>query len=374
MAGSEGGRLLSLCSEERAESPAKPIDWGRLLALAGRHGLIPLLAQRLDELDDRPAWVEAVVRRRASSIASNNLARTAELLRLVDLFDSNAIDAVTFKGPTLALQAYGDLASRQFADLDILVDRSGVAESVARLADAGYVMKHPLHPSVFRHVVRHGHELSLSRSGGSPVELQWGLAATYFVVDADIPGMLSRRIHLPIGGRLVPVLSPEDNVVALSIHASKHLWERVAWAVDLDRFVRTTPGLDWDLIRARAIRARATRMLRLAIAIAWRGLAAPWATSLSVAVGNDPAADHLAARIVNGWFNDAERAAHDPTSSLERDLFRVHDSRRDAVSHLLKLIATPSVDDLEAVRLPGHLRWLYPSVRVARFVGGRTGR
>jgi hypothetical protein len=55
--------------------------------------------------------------------AARNMKMTAELLRILDALKEAGIKAMPLKGPVLAQQLYGDVALRQFSDLDILVAR-----------------------------------------------------------------------------------------------------------------------------------------------------------------------------------------------------------------------------------------------------------
>jgi Uncharacterised nucleotidyltransferase len=44
---------------------------------------------------------------------------TGSLLQVVDLFSREGIPVLPFKGPTLAMAAYRNLALREFVDLDL---------------------------------------------------------------------------------------------------------------------------------------------------------------------------------------------------------------------------------------------------------------
>jgi len=45
---------------------------------------------------------------------------------------------IPYKGPTLALAVYGNLALREFTDLDILVQTQNVRQAAELLKDRGY--------------------------------------------------------------------------------------------------------------------------------------------------------------------------------------------------------------------------------------------
>jgi hypothetical protein len=70
--------------------------------------------------------------------AQHNLFLTAELFKLVNLFEQHEIPVIPFKGPVFAVYAYGNLGLRQFSDLDILVDKRHFLIAQNLLLSEGY--------------------------------------------------------------------------------------------------------------------------------------------------------------------------------------------------------------------------------------------
>jgi hypothetical protein len=72
----------------------------------------------------------------------HNFLLTEELLALLSELEANGIPEIAYKGPGLAAMIYGDLAMRQFNQLDIIVEEqllaglSGLAELSVRRAPA----------------------------------------------------------------------------------------------------------------------------------------------------------------------------------------------------------------------------------------------
>ena len=55
------------------------------------------------------------------------------------LFEKYDIQALAFKGPTLAQNAYGDITLRQFGDLDILIRKKDRSRMVSILLNEQYI-------------------------------------------------------------------------------------------------------------------------------------------------------------------------------------------------------------------------------------------
>jgi hypothetical protein len=67
----------------------------------------------------------------------------AELSRILRTLEAGGVTALAFKGPTLALLAYGNLALRDSADLDFLVPHHQLASAIEIPSADGYYKKSP---------------------------------------------------------------------------------------------------------------------------------------------------------------------------------------------------------------------------------------
>jgi len=124
------------------------IDWPYLIEASSRHGLSPLLYKYFesDPVEGVPKDILDRLRDRFRNNVLWNLARTRELLRLLDLFSQEGIQAIPYKGPVLSVMAYGDLSLRQFDDLDIFVRRDEVRRVMDLLSNEGYPVDFILTP------------------------------------------------------------------------------------------------------------------------------------------------------------------------------------------------------------------------------------
>ncbi len=107
-----------------ARSRADPgLDWARLLRLADRHGLRPLLSWHLSRIgaDSVPAAMLARLRGDFQKISALGVLLTGELLRLIAAMRDRASRPCRSRGRRWRPALYGRVALRQFGDLDILV-------------------------------------------------------------------------------------------------------------------------------------------------------------------------------------------------------------------------------------------------------------
>ncbi len=103
------------------------LDWDYLLDKATRNRLRPLLYLNLNRVGPEkvPGDVLEGLKEFFKSNARHNLLLTSELVKVMDLLENEGVQAVTYKGPVLAQGAYGNLAYREFGDIDVFIDKKG---------------------------------------------------------------------------------------------------------------------------------------------------------------------------------------------------------------------------------------------------------
>ncbi len=241
--------LLSACrvflgTEEPARLEAllgQGPDWDRLLALASRHGVMPLLYRSLGKIDRKVVPQEWLARLRAIYMqnAAKNIKMTMELLRILDALKEAGIKAVPLKGPVLAQQLYGDVALRQFSDLDILVAPEDVKNAQGVIKKKGYS----------------GDELSQSKSTALlktvphcdlynknlkiKVELHWRITANFYCLPSDVALLLNRAESINIEGTEMHSVSSHDLLLMLCQHGARHSWESLSWICDVAGLLKT---------------------------------------------------------------------------------------------------------------------------------------
>ncbi|HEX8355408.1 MAG TPA: nucleotidyltransferase family protein [Pyrinomonadaceae bacterium] len=342
------------------------VDWDYLYGLAHRHALLPLLYRGLEESarDSTPAGLRERLRAKFRENATRNTLLAGELVRIARLFGAAGVVPLAYKGPALAVQAYGDLSLRRFIDLDVIVRRRDVALAGERLLSLGFGKPEGLTASQEKFLLRRQHNLAFSRDGGRlTVELHWEVSPAPF---ASVPlgeGAWERASTVTLHGAEVKCLAPEDLLLALAVHGTKHLWERLAWVCDVAALLNSRPGLDWDFVLRRARDSRVERMLHLALRLA-RGLAGAKLPEGLIASARDPAVSGLASEVASGLFAGP---GYEPAGFVRNVRFnmRARGRLREKASYL-RFIFTPTDGDLTAVSLPAGMSFLYYFLRPLR--------
>src|SRR6185437_9790314 len=100
-------RFLNNGAQGEIRDLIQDVNWSSLTERARAHGLIPLLHWVVKQ--DCPDAIPEDLHTEFRANARNNLNLTAELLKIVALLHGRGVDAISLKGPVLAVQAYGNL-------------------------------------------------------------------------------------------------------------------------------------------------------------------------------------------------------------------------------------------------------------------------
>jgi hypothetical protein len=352
------------------------LDWDNLLSLAEQHGVLPLAARSLIELDCNETVAVPPETLRSLRLAFEaNLRRglwfASEITRITQQFERNRVRAIPYKGPLLAQSTYGDLALRSFSDLDFLISPTDFVRARESLAEIGYHPAAELTPEVERFWLRRGYERSFDGAAGKNlVELQWALLPYFYAVDLRVEDLLARAGRALVGESEVPCLSPEDSLLVLCLHAAKHLWTRLIWLSDIAETLRIE-NVDYSLVSDRARALGIVRILGVSFWLARHVLRAELPKPAEEMIASDPETSTIgrefAERLARGAAYDFE------STEYFRLILKLRERRADRWEYLWRLFFTPGAGDIAVVQLPEKLFPFYRvvrMVRLARRVGG----
>lgn len=256
--------LQALCRARvtgAAALPREELDWNLVCALAETHQILPLMWQPI--LQNRmPRSLVCALARRQCMHTRRSLLFLSELRRIVRTLDQTGIPSVSFKGPMLAIQLYGDCAQRDFSDLDLLVLPRHFPAASAVLNELGYASE-AKEPSVRFH--KYEQSLLIHRELGVALELHRALMPKYFVSQ---PLAIDLRLETVLGYP-IRTLSRESNLVYLAAHGAKHAWSTLGWLADFAR-IANVEGIETSKVDALSRVAGGSGPLQLAFSLADR--------------------------------------------------------------------------------------------------------
>lgn len=348
-------------------------DWDALLSLADEHRVLPLLFSRLCGLEQLvPESPRKSLKKGYDRNAFQSFANAAELISVLETFDHEKIPAIPFKGVALGASVYRNLTIRPAGDLDILIRFADLLRATAILLGRGYELKTdvlanglPAYP--------HCYEYHFERpEDGMVVELRWRLELfpTRFRSDLGLGWAWPGRRTVNLAGAQVPAMSPENNLLMLCMHGSKHCWSRLIWICDVAQLLFAEPALNWSEILRDAKRFGLHRALSLGILLAQRVSGAPVPAAVLKHFESDAVTRNLAQHIQENLF---VAPGSTPRGAVPYNLQML--GFRDRVRLLLSLdLFRPNERDERLLRLPKSLQSLYYLIRPFRVLWDRSAR
>lgn len=314
--------------EDRASAG---LDWVNILETAATHGVLPLVYRSIRNVNEGllPADLRTRTRRTFHVWGLHVHFLMEEIGAILGLFADADIRTMLFKGPALGVCAFGDASLRKPGDIDVLVPRSQFSRARDILISRGY------RPEVSP---EHEEEFLKARKGitffgdRSDVDLHWTIETerhdSYpLVLGLDTEHVWTRRIPVELGHTEAWTLCPEDHLLFLSAHGTKHSWARLYLIADLAELLRTYgETLDWTYIRGRAERFGNQRILDVSLVLAADLLGAPLPAFVEEEVYADQKNIALAGQ-VGGWLFDPERNGNGPNEK-DQHLFRLASRQR----------------------------------------------
>jgi len=285
------------------------LDWTYLLQTALQHRVTPLLYWNLHATCPKavPVHVLDQLQRHFHANTRYNLFLVRELLALLSMLEEHGIRAIPYKGPVLAVAAYGNIALRQFGDLDILVREQDAVRAKELFLARGYRLQYQASAAYERLFRRFRQTYDFMREDGQVfVELHWNVISWPTFFNPDVAFLWECPAVVCLADTPVRRLAPEDALPVLCVHGAKHYWERLGWICDVAELVRVHSGLQWNRVLQQASRIGGVRPLYLGLLLARSLLGAAVPEDVLRQVQGDRIVAMLAAHIQTGLFARAD--------------------------------------------------------------------
>ena len=244
-----------------------------LVALAERHGLTPLLAERAAGHPSL-APLAAALAGRARAQAAADLVSEQALREALHALHRASVPALVFKGAQLAYTCYERPDLRPRLDSDVLIHPGDRERAGRELRDLGYRLAAQVEADLimFQQMFVQGDP----RAPSHVIDLHWRVTNPHeFGPSFDVGGLFARAVDLPALGPSARGLSLPDALRVALVHPVAHHGgtARVIWDLDTAALVRMMTAGDWDacIERLDTPRLAAIAVVRLERAREWGG-------------------------------------------------------------------------------------------------------
>ena len=354
--------LLACCiapTKELHPESFENITPERFVELACRHRVVSRVYEAAAQLG-LPAAIRERLRDQLIIQSQQSLWLTRELIQILRHFQSGKISVLPFKGPVLSQLLYGNPASRQFGDLDLLVHPSDVSKAKAALVELGFTPALQLSGLEEKTYLASANEYVFNRGGErNLVELHWRILPRFYAVEFNTESLFERSTTIGLSGQTVHTLTAEDLLVVLCVHNAKHAWTNLSWLCDLEQLTHST-DLDWDIVQGRARQLGIQRIVAINLAL------------VKILLGTTLGAYRYADGSLHETVDELttlmrQSREYDPDSSeYFRMMLRVRERWQDRMRFLSRLAFTPGFAEWQAIKLPRAFFPFYRVVRVSR--------
>lgn len=229
--------MVLLAQNQPTDTLPASLDWQVLRTLTLKNNLTALVNDRAQqalprEYRNHPAMIELRLLSKMNRMQSRM--RIQALVQLARVFQERSIPMLSFKGPLLSLELYGDPEVRNSCDLDILVSEADLERARACLLELGYEQQlsvwdaTPKRQKIRR---KRGKQMHLLfRKDGVAVELHWRICYRFAVSFETL--WLSRRC-VSLLGQPVYTLGSQENLCYLVTHGAGHGFRQLRWLLEI---------------------------------------------------------------------------------------------------------------------------------------------
>lgn len=351
---------------------AAGLDWSYIFKVSYRNAVFPLVYLNLIKASPSklPVDISADILDRLKHHTAANMLVVGQLFRIKSLFDSRRIPMLSFKGPLLSIQAYGDPTLRMFGDLDLLVQPKHLDDAIRLLEEAGY---QPLTTvSWFKRssviISRQKDVRFAERDGQTILELHWKLSGSHFGLPKEMNQLWERLESLDIAGMKVPNLSFNDLLIYLCLHGSRHSWERLSWICDIYHLLLSREEIDWATIFTESKSLGCENVVALGLKLVQEFFDRDIPQPFRISVRQNPVYEEIVDEIKNRLFAPEavqvqlgdRYAFHLKLKERRIDRWKLH---LHYLAWYSRLILKPNQMDRDVLRLP---RLFYPAYFITR--------
>lgn len=349
--------------EQWLGSLPESFDWEFLVKNAFAHGVNGLLCHSLLSVPQQlvPKEIRHASCEHLKQLAKINQKHADQLTFILGELKLASIKAIPFKGPTLAMSAYGQLNLRTFRDLDFLIREKDIQPCMDKLQKLGYKNGFDLTPRQWREFVHYTCE-DILFGPGLPLEPHWAFVPWTLSQKVDYEGVWARAVEKVFNRQSVLILSPEDELMALCIHGCKEEWNKLKWVVDVSEFIHSHPALDWDMLIDHATKQGLARMVKVGLLLAQRLVQVNIPEKVNVWVDDDRRASRLVKQLTNDMFDDTRKRSDiwDPCIFH----WAMREKLSDRLRYLFRSIFQPRIEYFSVITFPDNLFFLYRPYKI----------
>jgi hypothetical protein len=358
--------LLDCVRSSEGALDASGVDGNAFIRLARAHRCIPRVQARLMPC---PLPLGESLKQLATKVGLCNTVLTEALFRIQHVLDKNRIPVTCVKGPALSLLAYGNIAARQFGDLDLVVSCRDLFRTAELLLSQGYTLRRLSIPANLRRYVSAQRCVTMQNTEQTVYLDVASTLVSHALSTCDMAEeVLTASTPLRVDGdRQVYAPGPECMMVIVCIHGAQEMWDKLYMVGDVAALLESHPDADWGAALEMARTWGHGRSVRVGMALARQVLGVTLPEVAAQALSHDAVssglANEAAASLLSGRSLDIGLGAK------HRFAWRNLDRTGARCRWFLRTAFVPGAWELNRIVLPRGFGFLYYALRPFRMLG-----
>ena len=340
-------------------------DWDNFARLAYAHGIFPLVYKTLKTYETFMSQeVLMKMKKYYMDIVKQSMLMTSELLSIMKLFEENSINAISFKGPLLSQMAYKDISSRQYVDLDILINEKDIVLATKVLTENFYKSEYNLTSYQNQNLLKNVHDVAFYNTKNSVrLECHWTLTSGEFYINIQNWNLFEDVSYVKINNTPVPTVENEKLIVYLCIHGYKHMWERIEWLSDI-LYLNDNNTVDWKEVLKLAYSIDADRVVLSSLYLCEQMLNMELSNEISQAIKKDKKLLKISQKMLKKLHQSYNDLPNESVHSKYVSYIQLYMLKNlsSQLTYILTLF-TPTELDYQVVALPKSLSFFYYAIR-----------
>jgi hypothetical protein len=341
-----------------------PMDWSLVLQIAIQNGVFPLVYQRIMAFVGKQMPLEEIARWKTlyQVNTQNNFRLTWKLIELIKLLINNDVECIVLKGPIYSLQVYGDIALRQFLDLDVLIHQTDFLNVDKILEQHGYVPSIKLDSRQKKFQLRSDNYFLYTFKGDS-FEIHWDISHPWSLSLFTQQQVWSNILPITILDQEVYTLSPEDTILYICLHGAKHAWSQLKWVADLAYLSQSYN--EWFPLLEHAKQFGLYRQVCLGLLLAVEVVD----TEIPINVLDRVKSNHSARKLASQVLANISKLPNNRSHISDYIFYwKSLDRWQDRIRYIISIIFIPEVPDWKKISLPENMYPAYYFLRPLRLM------
>ncbi|TFE66981.1 nucleotidyltransferase domain-containing protein [Methylacidiphilum caldifontis] len=337
---------------------SKSFNWELFYQLCFAHGLWGFVFNNIKERFILPKDIYIKLSLLCQSAFKRNLLLFEEQKKILTLFNQEGLPVIPLKGIDFNTRVYGKIFElKTTTDIDFLVLQKDVHKAIDLLQrKLNYYTKASTRKIKQKSILFWNKDISFYKKkdhydcAPSILELHWSLVFNLWLDHLALEIIWKEKILEKWENIPVLRMSPQNELLFLLVHGSKHRWECLRYVVDVHEFILKCSFNDkqWEEIVRKAFYFRWERFCFLGLSVAQK-------------LYESPVPEEVLEKLGENWIKKEDIFSSTLPFPYIRhfSLFELFSSPKHKLLFSLKSLRFPSEDLVQKFPLPSFLSFLY---------------